>query len=42
VLEVRVGLFGRTLLLIGVDEITDIHPGRQRLTVADSPQLRSD
>jgi hypothetical protein len=34
-LEVRAGLFGRTRLLISVDDITEVDPQRGVLTLAD-------
>jgi hypothetical protein len=34
-LEVRAGLFGRTRLLISVDDIIDIDPEQERLALAD-------
>jgi hypothetical protein len=34
-LEVRAGLFGRTRLLISVDDVIDIDPEQGRLTLAD-------
>ena len=36
-LEVRAGLFGRTRLLVSVDDITEIDPERGVLTLADPP-----
>ena len=38
VLEVRAGLFGRTLLLISVDDVIDIDPEQARLALADPPR----
>ena len=38
VLEVRAGLFGRTRLLISVDDITEIDPEQGLLTLADPPR----
>lgn len=40
VLEVRAGLFGRTRLLISVDDITEIDPEQDVLTLADPPRPR--
>jgi hypothetical protein len=37
-LEVRPGLFGRTRLLISVDDITEIDPEQDLLTLADPPR----
>jgi len=37
VLEVRAGLFGRTRLLISVDDITEIDLEQRRLAIADPP-----
>jgi hypothetical protein len=42
VLEVRAGLFGRTQLLISVDDITEIHPEQHRLVLADPPRPLSE
>jgi hypothetical protein len=36
-LEVRAGLFGRTRLLISVDDVIDIDPEQGRLALADPP-----
>ena len=38
VLEVRAGLFGRTRLLISVDDITEIDPEQGLITLADLPR----
>jgi hypothetical protein len=38
VLEVRAGLFGRTRLLISVDDITEIDPEQGLLSLADPPR----
>ncbi len=35
-LEVRAGLFGRTRLLVSVDDVIDIDPEQERLALADS------
>jgi hypothetical protein len=37
-LEVRAGLFGRTRLLISVDDVIDIDPEHARLALADPPR----
>jgi hypothetical protein len=37
-LEVRAGLFGRTRLLISVDDVIDIDPEQARLALADPPR----
>jgi hypothetical protein len=42
VLEVRAGLFGRSNLLISVDDITGIDLEQRRLSLADPPELRSE
>ena len=39
VLEVRAGLFGRTLLLISVDEVAEIAPEKRRIVLSDPPRL---
>ncbi len=41
-LEVRAGLFGRTLLLISVDEVAEIAAEERRIILNDPPQLRSE
>jgi hypothetical protein len=41
VLEVRAGWFGRTQLHISVDDVVEVDPERQRLTLADPPRLQS-
>jgi hypothetical protein len=41
VLEVRAGWFGRTQLLISVDDVVEVEPERRRLTLADPPRLQS-
>jgi hypothetical protein len=38
VLEVRAGLFGRTVLLIGVQDIERILPEKRRLLLGDPPR----
>jgi hypothetical protein len=38
-IAVRAGLFGRTQLLIGVDEITEVRPDQRRLVIGDPPRL---
>jgi hypothetical protein len=38
VLEVRAGLLGRTRVLIGVHDITEIDPEQGLLTLADAPR----
>jgi hypothetical protein len=40
-LEVRAGLFGRTRLLISVDDVINIDPEQERLALADPPRPRS-
>ena len=42
ILEVRAGLFGRSRLLISVDDITDIDPEQRRLVLADPPGLLAE
>ena len=37
-LEVRAGLFGRTRLLISVDDVIDIDPEQEHLSLADPPR----
>jgi hypothetical protein len=37
-LEVRAGFFGRTRLLISVDDVVDIDPEQERLTLDDPPR----
>jgi hypothetical protein len=39
VLELRAGLFGRTLLLINVDEVAEIAPEERRIVLSDPPRL---
>ena len=41
VLEVRAGLFGRTLLLISVDEVAEIAAEERRVVTDDPPRLLS-
>jgi len=41
VLEVRAGLFGRTLLLISVDEVAEIAAEERRIILNDPPRLIS-
>jgi hypothetical protein len=42
VLELRAGLFGRTLLLISVDEVAEIAAEERRIVLNDQPRLLSD
>jgi hypothetical protein len=42
VLEVRAGLFGRTLLLISVDEVAEIAAAERRIVLSDPPRLLSE
>ena len=42
VLEIRVGLFGRTHLLVSVDDIDQIHPEQRRLILTDPPRPLSE
>jgi len=42
VLEVRAGLFGRTLLLISVDEVAEITAEERRIVLNDPPRLLSE
>jgi hypothetical protein len=42
VLEVRAGLFGRTLLLISVDEVAEIAAEERRIVLNDPPRLLSE
>ena len=37
VLEVRAGLFGRRMLLISVDDISEIAPEKSRIVLKDRP-----
>jgi hypothetical protein len=39
VLEVRAGLFGRTRLLISVEEVAEVDAEERRLVLNDPPQL---
>lgn len=39
VLEVRAGLFGRTLLLISVKDVAEVEPEQSRIVVRDPPVL---
>jgi hypothetical protein len=39
VLELRAGLFGRTLLLISVDNVAEIAAEERRIVVNDPPRL---
>jgi hypothetical protein len=41
-IEVRAGLFGRTHLLIGVDDIIETQPEQRRLLLADPPKPLPD
>jgi len=38
ILEVRAGLFGRTRLLISIEDVTSIDPEQRRITLADPPR----
>ena len=38
-LEVRAGLFGRTVLLISVDDVAEIAPEERRILLNDPPRL---
>jgi hypothetical protein len=42
VLEVRAGWFGRTQLLISVEDVEDVDPERQRLVLNDPPRLQTN
>lgn len=42
VLEVRAGLFGRSRLLISVEDVVELDPDEQRLTLADPPRPLPD
>jgi hypothetical protein len=42
VLELRAGLFGRTLLLISVDEVAEIAAEERRIVLNDPPRLLSE
>jgi hypothetical protein len=39
VLEVRAGLFGRTLLLVSVDDVAEIAIDERRIVLNDPPRL---
>jgi hypothetical protein len=41
VLEVRAGLFGRTRLLISVEEVAEVDAEERRIVLNDPPQLLS-
>ena len=41
-LEVRAGLFGRTLLLISADEVAEIAAEKRRIVLNDPPRLLSE
>jgi hypothetical protein len=38
-LEIRAGLFGRTRLLMNVEEIRSVDPANERLSISDPPRL---
>ena len=38
-LEVKTGLLGRTLILLSVEDVTEIDPEQKRVIVSDPPRL---